>query len=121
MHRAGKTVEDHALRRPFAFNRRLLTRRVKGGVIKIARHAPDNAHGSLAVKLLRTYAAQVEALARLRHGGEQRVIVQHVNVNEGGQAIVGTVKHPGEVLFRAPVLAVLECGAKANDLKRANW
>jgi hypothetical protein len=32
--------------------------------------------GALAVKLLRTYTAQVEALARLRRGGEQRVIVQ---------------------------------------------
>jgi hypothetical protein len=51
--------------------------------------------GSLAVKLLRTYAAQVEALGRLRRGGEQRVIVQHVNVNQGGPAIVGTVSHPG--------------------------
>ena len=51
--------------------------------------------GSLAVKLLRTYTAQVEAIARLRRGGEQRVIVQHVNVNEGGQAIVGAVNHPG--------------------------
>jgi hypothetical protein len=35
-HRAGKTVEDHALRRAFAFNRRLLTRRVKGGIRKFA-------------------------------------------------------------------------------------
>jgi hypothetical protein len=51
--------------------------------------------GPLAVKLLRTYAAQVEALGRLRRGGEQRVIVQHVNVNQGGQAIVGAVSHPG--------------------------
>jgi hypothetical protein len=51
--------------------------------------------GSLAVKLFRTYTAQVEALVRLRRGGEQRVIVQHVNVNEGGQAIVGAVNHPG--------------------------
>jgi hypothetical protein len=51
--------------------------------------------GSLAVKLLRTYTAQVEALARLRRGGEQRVIVQHVNVNDGGKAIVGAVNHPG--------------------------
>lgn len=51
--------------------------------------------GSLATKLLRTYTAQVEALARLRRGGEQRVIVQHVNVNDGGQAIVGAVSHPG--------------------------
>jgi hypothetical protein len=52
-------------------------------------------YGSLAVKLLRTYTAQVEAIARLRRSGEQRVIVQHVNVNEGGQAIVGAVNHPG--------------------------
>ena len=43
MHRAGETVEDHALRRAFAFNRRLLTRRVKGGIRKFVRHAPDNA------------------------------------------------------------------------------
>jgi hypothetical protein len=42
-------------------------------------------------QMLRTYAAQVEALAKLRRGGEQRVVVQHVNVNEGGQAIVGDV------------------------------
>jgi hypothetical protein len=41
--------------------------------------------GSLAVKLLRTFTAQVEALARLRRGGEQRVIVQHVTVNEAGK------------------------------------
>src|ERR1700730_9186550 len=39
--------------------------------------------GSLATKLLRTYTAQIEALARVRRGGEQRVIVQHVSVNEG--------------------------------------
>ncbi len=51
--------------------------------------------GSLATKLLRTYTAQIDALARLRRGGEQRVIVQHVYVNEGGQAIVGNVNQPG--------------------------
>jgi hypothetical protein len=51
--------------------------------------------GSLAAKLLRTYTAQVEVLARLRRGCEQRVIVQHVHINEGGQAIVGAVNHPG--------------------------
>lgn len=52
-------------------------------------------NGSLATKLLRTFTAQVEALARLRRGGEQRVIVQHVNVGEGGQAIVGAVNQAG--------------------------
>jgi hypothetical protein len=51
--------------------------------------------GSLAVKLLRTYTAQVETLARIRRGGEQRVIVQHVHISDGGQAIVGAVNHPG--------------------------
>ena len=42
-------------------------------------------------KLARTFVAQVEALKRYRTGGEQRVIVEHVTVNEGGQAIVGNV------------------------------
>jgi hypothetical protein len=47
-------------------------------------------------KLARTFAAQVEALKRYRTGGEQKVTVEHVTVNEGGQAIVGNVAHKGE-------------------------
>jgi hypothetical protein len=39
-----------------------------------------NDAGNLAVKLLRTYTAQIEALKRYRSAGEQRVVVQHVNV-----------------------------------------
>ncbi len=46
-------------------------------------------------KLARTFTAQMEALKRYRTGGEQKVTVQHVTVNEGGQAIVGNVSHPG--------------------------
>ena len=42
-------------------------------------------------KLVRSFAAQMEALKRYRTGGEQKVTVQHVSVNEGGQAIVGNV------------------------------
>jgi hypothetical protein len=42
-------------------------------------------------KLVRTFAAQMEALKRYRSGGEQKVTVQHVTVGEGGQAIVGNV------------------------------
>jgi hypothetical protein len=45
-------------------------------------------------KLARTFAVQLEALKRYRTGGEQKVTVQHVTVNEGGQAIVGSVS-PG--------------------------
>jgi hypothetical protein len=46
-------------------------------------------------KLARTFSAQVEALKRYRTGGEQKVTVEHVTVNEGGQAIVGNVTHGG--------------------------
>ena len=49
--------------------------------------------GNLAVKLLRTYTAQIEALAKLRRGGEQTVRVELVHVHSGGQAIVGAVTH----------------------------
>jgi hypothetical protein len=42
-------------------------------------------------KLARTYAIQLEALKRYRSKGEQKVLVQHVNVSEGGQAIVGDI------------------------------
>ena len=47
-------------------------------------------------KLARTFTAQVEALKRYRTGGEQRMIVEHVHVHQGGQAIVGTVNQGGE-------------------------
>src|SRR6266436_2445023 len=46
-------------------------------------------------KLARTFAAQVEALKRYRSRGDQTVRVEHVTVNEGGQAIVGNVNHGG--------------------------
>jgi hypothetical protein len=46
-------------------------------------------------KLARTFAAQVEALKRYRSRGEQTVRVEHVTVNEGGQAIVGSVLSKG--------------------------
>jgi len=39
-------------------------------------------------KLARTFALQVEALKKHRSSGEQCIRVQHVHVNEGGQAIV---------------------------------
>ena len=46
-------------------------------------------------KLGRTFAAQMEALKRYRSRGDQTVRVEHVTVNEGGQAIVGNVRHGG--------------------------
>lgn len=46
-------------------------------------------------KLARTFAAQVDALKRYRSTGEQKMTVEHVTVNQGGQAIVGQVSHGG--------------------------
>lgn len=47
--------------------------------------------GNMAIKLLRTYTTQTEALAKLRRGGEQTVRVEHVHVYPGAQAVVGNV------------------------------
>jgi len=46
-------------------------------------------------KLARTFTTQMEALKRYRTGGQQKMIVEHVTVNEGGQAIVGNVQGGG--------------------------
>jgi transposase len=46
-------------------------------------------------KLARTFATQMEALKRYRTGGHQKVTVEHVTVNAGGQAIVGAVVSRG--------------------------
>ena len=44
-----------------------------------------------ATKLLRTFATMAECLRTHRGGGQQKVTVEHVTVQAGGQAIVGTV------------------------------
>lgn len=44
-----------------------------------------------AIKLLRLHNETIETLARYRRKGEQRVVVQHVNVNDGGKAIVSNL------------------------------
>jgi len=50
------------------------------------------AFGSAAARLMRAFATQVEVLRRLRNGGQQFVRVEHVHLNDGGQAIIGNVK-----------------------------
>jgi len=42
-------------------------------------------------KLSRTFVAQLEALDRHRNKGQQKMTVEHVHVNKGGQAIIGNV------------------------------
>jgi len=52
------------------------------------------AFGSAAARLMRAFATQVEVLRRSRNGGYQFVRVEHVHVNDGGQAVIGNVKKP---------------------------
>ena len=46
-------------------------------------------------KLTRCFTAQMEALKKYRSNGQQKVTVEHVTVNKGGQAIVGTIEQGG--------------------------
>jgi hypothetical protein len=51
---------------------------------------------NLATKLQRTFLQQVETLQKIRGKGQQTVRVEHVTVNKGGQAMVGTISSGGE-------------------------
>jgi hypothetical protein len=48
---------------------------------------------NVAARLMDVYQAGLVTLQRLRTGGRQEVVVQHVQVSAGGQAVVaGTIK-----------------------------
>jgi len=49
-----------------------------------------------AIKLMRLYNQQLEALDKHRNKGKQKMTVEHVHVHKGGQAIVGSVNQGGE-------------------------
>ena len=67
------------------------------------RSAPERDSLSSAFnKCARTYTTQLEALKRHRAGGERKVTVQHVSVNEGGQAIVGNVSQAARAPRKPP-------------------
>jgi hypothetical protein len=61
-----------------------------------AAHSTDKTYVDMKInqvtKLMRTFTAQMEALNRHRGKGQQKVTVEHVTVNAGGQAIVGSVE-----------------------------
>ena len=58
-------------------------------------HEGIDANVNRANKLLRTFTAQMEALNRHRGKITQPMVVGNVNIADGGQAIVGSVNHPG--------------------------
>ena len=48
------------------------------------------------IKLMRLFNQQLEALDRHRRKGNQKMVVEHVDVHRGAQAIVGNVSPGGE-------------------------
>jgi len=49
-----------------------------------------------AARLMNTFQQGLLALNKIRNGGRQTVTVQHVNVSDGGQAVIGNVQGGGE-------------------------
>src|SRR5262245_1917527 len=52
-------------------------------------------HLTQAGKLSRTFAMLLDALNRHRGKGQQRIVVEHVHIHPGAQAVVGIVDVPG--------------------------
>jgi len=83
---AVQMVGAHNLAMEF-FRRAMLKEQTQDGATEAVNRA---------TKLMRTFGAQMEALTKWRAKGEQKVTVEHVHVNAGGQAIVGVVEQqPG--------------------------
>jgi hypothetical protein len=69
---------------------------LKRAMIKDQSFEIATSYRNQAIKLLRTYTAQMEALNKYRTGGQQKMIIEHVHIHKGGQAIVGSVTQRGE-------------------------
>jgi hypothetical protein len=68
-----------------------------------AKHRKDGAN------LARAMVDMVEALDRKRgKGGRQTVVVKHVHVNDGGQAIIGNVSQGDKALGQAAAVLALD-------------
>jgi len=78
---AAQMVTVHNLLMEMSY-RALLSEQTEDGV---------NFNINRTTKLMRTYMAQMEALNKYRNKGKQQITVQHVNVNDGGQAVIGDI------------------------------
>ena len=50
---------------------------------------------NLSLRAMETFQKGLLTLKRLRGTGEQRITIQHVNVSDGGQAVIGQLQHRG--------------------------
>jgi hypothetical protein len=72
-----------------------LTMRSLGNLNRSNEMQQQDSNALTVARLTKAFASQVDALGKLRRGGEQRVVVEHVHIHAGGQAIVGAVTHTG--------------------------
>ena len=72
-----------------------LTMRSLGNLNRSNEIQQQDSNALAIARLTKAFTSQVDALAKLRRGGEQRVVVEHVHVHAGAQAIVGAVTHTG--------------------------
>ena len=67
-------------------------------LMRRANHASMIDHKNLylngANKLSRTFAALLEALGKYRGKGQQKIVVEHIHIYEGGQANIANVQNP---------------------------
>ena len=82
---AGQMVTVHNLAMEYA-------RRAMGQNLSID---VSNSLINRTTKLMSVFTRQVEALQKYRTKGQQKIVVQHVQVSEGGQAIIGDVHQRG--------------------------
>jgi hypothetical protein len=83
---ALQMAATHALAMKFS------ARLYSGGIETIPQQ--DSAALTLS-RLQRAFTTQMDSLSNMRRGGRQKVVVEHVHVYPGGQAIVGNVTHSG--------------------------
>jgi hypothetical protein len=72
-----------------------LTMRSLGNLNRSNEIQQQDSNALTVARLTKAFASQMDALGKLRRGGEQRVVVEHVHIHAGAQAIVGAVNHTG--------------------------
>lgn len=69
----------------------LAMRFMRGAMIKDQPPEFVEMHTNRAAKLMKVYCQQMELFNRMKGMSQQKVVVEHVHVHQGGQAIVGAV------------------------------
>ena len=72
-----------------------LTMRSFGNLNRSNEIQQQDSNALTVARLTKAFTSQMDALAKFRRGGAQRVVVEHVHIHAGAQAIVGAVTHTG--------------------------